>query len=132
MTAEADRHVPVLTESIECDSDPADHSLRVNAMSLTRHIVSEIRPDDGEPPARTEVTTSRGDEATHPDRQILIAELQTEIASATFVLADKILRSAFAEMEASIFAQITGRLRRELPEMIDELLRERLGEPTDD
>lgn len=59
------------------------------------------------------------------DSESLIAELQTEIASSTFALADEILRTSFAEMEASIFERISGRLRRELPEMIDALLRER-------
>ena len=61
------------------------------------------------------------------DREALIAELQTEIASRTFALTDEIMRKAFSEMEASIIEQITGRLRRELPEMVDELLREHLG-----
>jgi hypothetical protein len=66
------------------------------------------------------------------DREALIAELQTEIASRTFTLTDTIMRNAFAEMEASIFEQISGSLRRELPEMVDELLRERLGGDEDD
>jgi hypothetical protein len=66
------------------------------------------------------------------DRDALIAELQTEIASRTFTLTDTIMRKAFAEMEASIFEQISGSLRRELPEMVDELLRERLGGDEDD
>ncbi|HEY5665215.1 MAG TPA: hypothetical protein VIV64_00730 [Gammaproteobacteria bacterium] len=66
------------------------------------------------------------------DRDALIAELQTEIASRTFTLTDTIMRKAFAEMEASIFEQISGSLRRELPEMVDELLREHLGGDEDD
>jgi len=64
------------------------------------------------------------------DREALIAELQTQIASSSFALTDEIMRKAFAEMEASIFEQISGRLRRELPEMIDAILREKLGEIT--
>lgn len=71
------------------------------------------------------------DEPLARDTEALIAELQTQLASSTFALTDEILRKAFAEMEASVFEQITGRLRRELPEMIDELLRERLGDDTD-
>jgi len=62
------------------------------------------------------------------DRETLIAELQTQLAASTFALTEDVMRTAFAEMEASIFEQITGRLRRELPEMIDTLLRERLGD----
>ena len=65
------------------------------------------------------------------DREELIAELQTEIAASTFALTDEIMRTAFAEMEATIFEQIAGRLRRELPEMIDTLLRERLDDESD-
>lgn len=65
------------------------------------------------------------------DREALIAELQTELASRTFALTDHIMRSAFAQMEASVFAQISGRLRTELPEIIDTLLRERLGDDPD-
>jgi hypothetical protein len=60
------------------------------------------------------------------DRQALIAELQTEIAARTFALTDDIMRKAFAQMEASIFEQISGTLRRELPEMVDSLLRKHL------
>jgi hypothetical protein len=66
--------------------------------------------------------------AGETDRETLIAELQTQLAASTFALTEDVMRTAFAEMEASIFEQITGRLRRELPEMIDNLLRERLGD----
>jgi len=64
-------------------------------------------------------------------REALIAELQTQLAANTFTLTDEIMRKAFAEMEASIFTQISGRLRRELPEMVDALLREHLGDETE-
>jgi hypothetical protein len=67
-------------------------------------------------------------EKANADLDALIAELQTQLASSTFALTDDIIRKAFAEMESSVYEQITGRLRRELPEMIDSLLRERLGD----
>jgi uncharacterized protein (DUF2267 family) len=54
----------------------------------------------------------------------LLAEVQTKLASRTFKLADELLRSAFAEMEAALFEQIAGKLRRQLPELIDATLRE--------
>lgn len=74
-----------------------------------------------------------GKEVAEPeDLEALIAELQTQIAAKTFELTDDIMRRAFAEMEASIFEQISGRLRQELPELIDSLLREQLGGDTDD
>jgi hypothetical protein len=54
----------------------------------------------------------------------LLAEVQTKLASRTFKLADELLRSAFTEMEAALFEQISGKLRRQLPELIDATLRE--------
>jgi hypothetical protein len=56
----------------------------------------------------------------------LIAELQTKLASRAFALTEDLLRTAFAEMEANLFEQITATLRRELPELIDATLREHL------
>jgi uncharacterized protein (DUF2267 family) len=60
------------------------------------------------------------------DRDSLIAELQTKLASRTFALADELLRSSFNAMEATLFEQISARLRSELPELIDGTLREHL------
>jgi hypothetical protein len=54
----------------------------------------------------------------------LLAEVQTKLASRTFQLADELLKSAFAELEAALFEQISGKLRRQLPELIDAILRE--------
>jgi len=60
------------------------------------------------------------------DRDALIAELQTKLASRTFALADELLRSSFNAMEATLFEQISARLRSKLPELIDATLREHL------
>lgn len=57
-------------------------------------------------------------------RDQLVAELQTKLASRTFLLTEELLRSAVAEMEANLIEQISSRLRRELPELIDATLRE--------
>ena len=65
------------------------------------------------------------------ERETLIAELQTEIAARTFALTDEIMRGTFAEMEASVFEHVSARLRSELPEMIDALLRARLADRDD-
>ena len=59
-------------------------------------------------------------------RDALIAELQTQLASRTFALADELLRSSFNAMEATLFEQISARLRIELPELIEATLREHL------
>ena len=71
------------------------------------------------------------DRSLQPERETLIAELQTEIAAGIFALTDEIMRKSFAEMEASVFEQVSARLRSELPEMIDALLRARLADNTD-
>lgn len=56
--------------------------------------------------------------------EALFAELQTKLASRAFKLADELLRSTFAELEAALFEQISSKLRRQLPELIDSTLRE--------
>ena len=107
MAAEPKLQIPVLTQAIsprEPDEMSASES-RAAAAALVDRVLTT-------------------------DREILIAELQTQIAASTFSLTDKVMRAAFAEMEASIFQQIEGRLRSELPEMIDAVLRERFGDDT--
>ena len=86
---------------------------------------------DARIPVLTEVVA--GDEAdTRPlDVETLVAELQTRLAADTFALTDEILRSAFAEMEASLYEQISARLREALPELIDSVLREHLDAAKD-
>ena len=61
----------------------------------------------------------------------VLAEVQTKLAARTFKLADDIMRSAFAELEASLFEQISGRLREQLPLIIDATLREYLDPHND-
>ena len=77
-------------------------------------------------------TAGTGEGAEGFDRAALIAELQTQLASNAYGLTEQLLHSAFAEMEATIFAQISSRLREELPELIDRILREHLGEESED
>jgi hypothetical protein len=71
--------------------------------------------------------TAASAESNGPDIETVIAELQTRLAARTFALADELMQTAFADMEAKIREQISARLRRELPELIDSLLREYLG-----
>ena len=79
-------------------------------------------------PVLTEIIARR-DDGTGPPTQAetLIAELQTRLASGTFALTEELMKSAFAEMEATLYEQISARLRRELPELIDTILREHLA-----
>jgi len=66
-------------------------------------------------------------------RENLIAELQTELASGAFALTERLLHNACSEMEATLFEQVSNRLRQELPELIDGVLRRHLetGKDTD-
>ena len=74
-------------------------------------------------PVLTDVISGVG----HPaDRELdaLLAEVQTKLAARAFALADDLLRSAFAEMQAAMLERVSSSLRRELPELIDATLRE--------
>ena len=53
-----------------------------------------------------------------------LAELQTRIAAGSFVLVERLLHNAFKEMEAALFDEVVSRLRHELPDLIDQVLRE--------
>jgi hypothetical protein len=53
-----------------------------------------------------------------------LAELQTRIAAGSFVLVERLLQNAFKQMEAALFDEVVSRLRHELPDLIDQVLRE--------
>ena len=85
--------------------------------------MSQRPPSDLPIPVLTEVIRNATSLEGH-ELEVLLADVQTKLASRTFALADELLRSAFAEMEATLFAQISGKLRHQLPELIDATLRE--------
>ena len=85
--------------------------------------MSQQPPPDLRIPVLTEVIRNTKS-LDSQELEVLLADLQTKLASRTFALADELLRSTFAEMEATLFAQISGELRRQLPELIDATLRE--------
>ncbi|HJP36468.1 MAG TPA: hypothetical protein QF901_10810, partial [Gammaproteobacteria bacterium] len=64
--------------------------------------------------------------------ETLIAELQTKLSVGAFTLTEQLLHSAISEMEATLFEQVLNRLRQELPELIDSVLREHLGTENND
>ena len=66
------------------------------------------------------------------DNASLIAELQTQIAASAFALTEQVLHTAFTEMEATLLEKVSKRLRRELPELIDRILREHLDDGAKD
>ena len=95
--------------------------------------MSEHKPATTDIPVLTDVVTDKtsvGLSEPTPllDSASLIAELQTQLAANAYALTEQVLHSAFSEMEATIFEQISRRLREELPELIDRILREHLGE----
>jgi hypothetical protein len=85
-------------------------------------LTDVISPDGRSADAADATSDPRGH-----DIEAVIAELQTRLAAKTFALADELMQTAFADMEAKIREQISARLRRELPELIDSLLREYWG-----
>lgn len=78
-------------------------------------------------PVLTEIIERSRPEISTYEAELLIAELQTRLASGTFALTDALLRKTMAEMEAQLYEQVSARLRQELPELIDRVLREQLG-----
>lgn len=76
---------------------------------LTDAVAGPRQPDA---PARPALTESE------------LAELQVRIATGSFMLVEKLLHVAYKEMEATLFDEVVGRLRHELPELIDQVLRE--------
>ena len=85
--------------------------------------MSQLPPLELNIPVLTEVIR-KGTRAPLQDIEGLLAEVQTNLAARTFRLADELLRTAFSQMEATLFEQISGELRRQLPELIDATLRE--------
>lgn len=120
MAAEPDATIPILTEAVDrLEADIAHEPAQQSAATLDALSASGAQPElQLEHDPASEIET-------------LIAELQTQIAAGAFAMTDEIMRAAFAEMEAAVFEKISGRLRRELPEMIDRKLRERLRELPD-
>jgi hypothetical protein len=63
-------------------------------------------------------------DAASPLSESELAELQTRIAAGSFALVEQLLHKAFKEMEATLFDEVITRLRQELPDLIDQVLRE--------
>jgi hypothetical protein len=56
-----------------------------------------------------------------------LAELQSRLAASSFLLVDKLLKNACQELEATLFDEVAARLRAELPDLMDQILREHLN-----
>ncbi len=69
---------------------------------------------DAEPPPEPAVTEEQ------------VASVQADLTALTRELAERLLDGALRDMEAALFEQVADRLREELPDLIDRVLRERL------
>lgn len=99
--------------------------------------MTDNRPAQTAIPVLTDVATDKesarlADANQSIDHASLIAELQTQLASSAYTLTEEVLHAAFTEMEATLFEQISTKLRRELPELIDRVLREHLSSELDE
>ncbi len=57
-----------------------------------------------------------------------LAELEVRLASASLDLTDRLLHTAFQEMEAAMFEQVSNRLRAELPDLVARIIREHFAQ----
>jgi hypothetical protein len=144
MAANQHSHIPILTDVISANEARPEvdiSALRTDTLLDWQALDRDAAADDN---AATD-TNDENDTAVEPgdtapaaetaqpydtvlplDTETLIAELQTRIASETFALTEELMRTAFSEMEAKLHQQISACLRRDLPELIDSLLREQL------
>ena len=82
-------------------------------------------------PVLTDIVASPGEVV--PTVQIMVTddelqELQARIATEGYALMERLLHECLREMEANLFADVIGRLRTELPDLIDEILQEYFGQ----
>lgn len=54
-------------------------------------------------------------------------ELQTRLASLSYTLVERLLYEAYKNLAATLLDEVVGRLRQELPNLIDQVLREQLA-----
>ena len=82
-------------------------------------------------PVLTDIVGSPGEPV--PALQIMVThdelrELQARIATEGYALMERLLHESLREMEANLFADVIGRLRTELPDLIDDILQEHFGQ----
>lgn len=85
-------------------------------------LTDPIDKDDAQVPLLTDLESPPAPAVTEEQ----LAAVQAELTSLTRDLADRLLDGALRDMEAALFEQVANRLREELPELIDRVLREHL------
>ena len=81
-------------------------------------------------PVLTDMVASPGEPSPLPPLSVTdeeLRELQTRIAAEGYALMERLLHESLREMEANLFADVIGRLRIELPDLIDDVLQEHFG-----
>ncbi|GMW05708.1 MAG: hypothetical protein AMXMBFR8_05050 [Nevskiales bacterium] len=81
-------------------------------------------------PVLTEMVAGPG-EKIWPSAQVTpeeLAELQSRIATRGYALMERLLHESLREMEANLFADVIGRLRSELPDLIEDALHEHFAD----
>ena len=81
-------------------------------------------------PVLTDIVANPGEPV--PTLQVMVSddelrELQARIAAEGYALMERLLHESLREMEANLFADVIGRLRTELPDLIDDILQEHFG-----
>ena len=83
----------------------------------------QLPPVETSVPILTEVI--RGSDTTPAgDLEAVLAEVQTKPAARAFKVTEELLHSGFAELQATLFEEISTKLRERLPVIIDATLRE--------
>ena len=82
-------------------------------------------------PVLTDIVASPGEPV--PSLQVMVTDderqaLQARIATEGYTLMERLLHESLREMEANLFADVIGRLRTELPDLIDDVLKEYFGQ----
>jgi len=82
---------------------------------------------DDDIPILSDVVDLPPEEPTSPLDQNRLAELHAELATRTQDLADELIHTAFQQFEATIFEHVSNRLRTDLPELIENILKDYLS-----
>ena len=82
-------------------------------------------------PVLTDIVASPGEPV--PALQVMVTdeelqELQASIAAQGYALMERLLHESLREMEANLFADVIGRLRTELPDLIEDALHEHFAQ----
>ena len=56
-----------------------------------------------------------------------LQELQDRLATEGYALMERLLHESLREMEANLFADVIGRLRTELPSLVEDVMQEHFG-----